>query len=313
MLQYFISTHGARKGLADTALKTADSGYLTRRLVDVAQDVIISEPDCGTLKGISATAIIEGGEEIESLRDRIVGRTALEDVIDPVEGARHRRGERRDQRRPRAGDSALRRPARPHSLGADLRVAPRRLHQVLRPQPRDGQARRHRRGGRRHRRAVHRRAGHAAHDAHVPHRRHGAPRRVVQARSAHGRHDQVRRAERRQEPRRRDHRDEPQRRARHHRRARPRGRALPDRLRRAHPRRGRRERQGRPGARDVGPVHLRHPDRGRRHRQVPGPEGRRDGREEVDEVTGQSRLVVKDSPDEKNQPRLEIRSAATRC
>ncbi len=86
VLQYFISTHGARKGLADTALKTADSGYLTRRLVDVAQDVIISEPDCGTLRGISATAIIEGGEEIESLRDRIVGRTSLDDVIDPVEG-----------------------------------------------------------------------------------------------------------------------------------------------------------------------------------------------------------------------------------
>src|SRR5947209_69146 len=86
VLQYFISTHGARKGLADTALKTADSGYLTRRLVDVAQDVIISEPDCGTLKGISASAIVEGGEEIESLRDRIVGRTSLEDVIDPVEG-----------------------------------------------------------------------------------------------------------------------------------------------------------------------------------------------------------------------------------
>jgi DNA-directed RNA polymerase subunit beta' len=86
VLQYFISTHGARKGLADTALKTADSGYLTRRLVDVAQDVIISEPDCGTLRGITSTAIVEGGEEIESLRDRIVGRTALEDVIDPVEG-----------------------------------------------------------------------------------------------------------------------------------------------------------------------------------------------------------------------------------
>jgi DNA-directed RNA polymerase subunit beta' len=84
--QYFISTHGARKGLADTALKTADSGYLTRRLVDVAQDVIISEDDCGTLKGIWATAIIEGGEEIESLRDRIIGRTALDDVRDPITG-----------------------------------------------------------------------------------------------------------------------------------------------------------------------------------------------------------------------------------
>jgi DNA-directed RNA polymerase subunit beta' len=86
VLQYFISTHGARKGLADTALKTADSGYLTRRLVDVAQDVIISEPDCGTLKGLWSSAIVEGGEEIESLRDRIVGRTALDDVVDPVEG-----------------------------------------------------------------------------------------------------------------------------------------------------------------------------------------------------------------------------------
>jgi len=86
VLQYFISTHGARKGLADTALKTADSGYLTRRLVDVAQDVIISEDDCGTLKGIWATAIIEGGEEIESLRDRIIGRVALDDVRDPITG-----------------------------------------------------------------------------------------------------------------------------------------------------------------------------------------------------------------------------------
>ncbi|MGI8555445.1 MAG: DNA-directed RNA polymerase subunit beta' [Pyrinomonadaceae bacterium] len=87
VLQYFISTHGARKGLADTALKTADSGYLTRRLVDVAQDVIISEPDCGTLKGIWAEAIVRNGEEVESLRDRIVGRTSLDDIIDPVDGS----------------------------------------------------------------------------------------------------------------------------------------------------------------------------------------------------------------------------------
>src|SRR4026208_2473890 len=86
VLDYFISTHGARKGLADTALKTADAGYLTRRLVDGAQDVIIREDDCGTLRGIPASAIIEGGEEIESLRDRIVGRTSLEEVVDPIEG-----------------------------------------------------------------------------------------------------------------------------------------------------------------------------------------------------------------------------------
>ena len=82
VLQYFISTHGARKGLADTALKTADSGYLTRRLVDVAQDVIITEDDCGTVNGIYVEPIIESGEIIEPLRDRIVGRVALEDQYD---------------------------------------------------------------------------------------------------------------------------------------------------------------------------------------------------------------------------------------
>ena len=85
VLQYFISTHGARKGLADTALKTADSGYLTRRLVDVAQDVIVSEEDCGTVRGVWAEAIIRNGEEVESLRDRIVGCTSLDDIIDPVD------------------------------------------------------------------------------------------------------------------------------------------------------------------------------------------------------------------------------------
>ncbi len=82
VLQYFISTHGARKGLADTALKTADSGYLTRRLVDVAQDVIISEVDCGTINGIEVRPIVESGEIIEPLRDRIVGRVSLEQIKD---------------------------------------------------------------------------------------------------------------------------------------------------------------------------------------------------------------------------------------
>lgn len=82
VLEYFISTHGARKGLADTALKTADSGYLTRRLCDVAQDVIITEDDCGTSDGIYVEPIIESGEIIEPLRDRIVGRVALEDQRD---------------------------------------------------------------------------------------------------------------------------------------------------------------------------------------------------------------------------------------
>ncbi len=83
VLQYFISTHGARKGLADTALKTANSGYLTRRLVDVAQDSIITEQDCGTLDGIEMTPLVEGGEVIEGLGDRVLGRVALEDIRDP--------------------------------------------------------------------------------------------------------------------------------------------------------------------------------------------------------------------------------------
>jgi DNA-directed RNA polymerase subunit beta' len=83
VLQYFISTHGARKGLADTALKTANSGYLTRRLVDVAQDMVITQQDCGTLDGIYVSALVEGGEVVERLRDRILGRTTLVDVRDP--------------------------------------------------------------------------------------------------------------------------------------------------------------------------------------------------------------------------------------
>ncbi|MDB4133996.1 DNA-directed RNA polymerase subunit beta' [Flavobacteriaceae bacterium] len=86
ILEYFISTHGARKGLADTALKTADAGYLTRRLVDVAQDVIVSSEDCGTLRGISVTALKKNEEVVEKLKERIVGRTSLQDVIDPVSG-----------------------------------------------------------------------------------------------------------------------------------------------------------------------------------------------------------------------------------
>ncbi|MEK6567240.1 MAG: DNA-directed RNA polymerase subunit beta', partial [Candidatus Omnitrophota bacterium] len=84
VLEYFISTHGARKGLADTALKTADAGYLTRRLVDVAQEVIINEIDCGTLNGITLASIAEGDEMVVSLKDRIAGRTALDNVVDII-------------------------------------------------------------------------------------------------------------------------------------------------------------------------------------------------------------------------------------
>ena len=83
VLQYFISTHGARKGLADTALKTANSGYLTRRLVDVAQDLVVTEPDCGTHQGLLLTSIVEGGDVVEPLRDRVLGRAVAEDVCRP--------------------------------------------------------------------------------------------------------------------------------------------------------------------------------------------------------------------------------------
>ena len=86
VLQYFISTHGARKGLADTALKTANSGYLTRRLVDVAQDVIVREEDCESTDGIEMVPLVEGGEIIEGIGERILGRVALEDVCDPITG-----------------------------------------------------------------------------------------------------------------------------------------------------------------------------------------------------------------------------------
>ncbi|MEW5707709.1 MAG: DNA-directed RNA polymerase subunit beta' [Pseudomonadota bacterium] len=86
VLQYFISTHGARKGLADTALKTANSGYLTRRLVDVTQDLVVTEADCGTTNGFSMKALVEGGEVVEPLRERILGRVTAVDVINPDTG-----------------------------------------------------------------------------------------------------------------------------------------------------------------------------------------------------------------------------------
>src|SRR6202795_3629529 len=83
VLQYFISTHGARKGLADTALKTANSDYLTRRLVDVTQDLVVTEDDCGTQNGVSMKALVEGGEVVEALRERILGRVLAIDLVHP--------------------------------------------------------------------------------------------------------------------------------------------------------------------------------------------------------------------------------------
>ncbi len=83
VLQYFISTHGARKGLADTALKTANSGYLTRRLVDVAQDLVVIGDDCGTEQGLELTPLVEGGDVVEPLRERVLGRNTAADVLRP--------------------------------------------------------------------------------------------------------------------------------------------------------------------------------------------------------------------------------------
>src|SRR6056297_927352 len=84
VLEYFLSSHGARKGLADTALKTADSGYLTRKLVDVAQDVVCTESECGTVNGIFVSAIQEGDEEMAALQDRIIGRYSVDDIHNPL-------------------------------------------------------------------------------------------------------------------------------------------------------------------------------------------------------------------------------------
>ena len=174
MLEYFNSTHGARKGLADTALKTANSGYLTRRLVDVAQDCIITEVDCGTI------ARHQGARHHRRRQGR---RVAGEPHPRPHHGrGRARSVEQRGSGRQRhAARGAACRAARhrrragsEHPLGAHLRDTQRRLRQVLRARSRPRHAGQYGRGGGRHRRAIDRRAGHAAHHAHVPHRRRGA-------------------------------------------------------------------------------------------------------------------------------------------
>ena len=182
VLEYFNSTHGARKGLADTALKTANSGYLTRRLVDVAQDCIIVEEDCGTERGLTVRAVMDGGEVVSALSERILGRTTAEDVLDPVDQRGDRAGQHADRggRRPSAIEKAGVE-ADEDPLGADLRVAGRRLRPLLWARPRPWHAGEYRRGGRRDRRAVDRRAGHAADHAHLPYRRRGAAwRRAVE-------------------------------------------------------------------------------------------------------------------------------------
>ena len=190
VLEYFNSTHGARKGLADTALKTANSGYLTRRLVDVAQDCIITEEDCGTKAGIKMRAIIDAGQVVASLGSRILGRTAAEDIRDPAgTTVIVKRGTLIEEPHVEAISTAGVQEVK-HPLGAHLRDHQRRVRQVLRARSRPRHAGQHGRGGRRHRGAVDRRAGHPAHHAHVPHRRRGADHRAVVHRVELRRHDQ---------------------------------------------------------------------------------------------------------------------------
>ena len=173
VLEYFNSTHGARKGLADTALKTANSGYLTRRLVDVAQDSIITVPDCGSQGGISMRAIIDAGTVVASLGDPHSRAHVGRDPARPRR-KRHRRSGPDDRRRGHAGDHRRRHPGGEDPLRADLRGAQRRLRRLLWTRSSARDARQYGRGGRRHRGAVDRRAGHPAHHAHLPHRRRGA-------------------------------------------------------------------------------------------------------------------------------------------
>ena len=173
VLEYFISTHGARKGLADTALKTADAGYLTRRLVDVAQDVVVNEEDCGTVLGLDMTDTTEGDDVVVPLSDKILGRVACDDVYHPVSDDGHlpcRRALRRSHGRE---DQPGRHRKRQGALRAHLRSPQGRLRQVLRPQPGQRPHDRHRRSRRRHGRPVHRRTRHPADPAHVPYRRRG--------------------------------------------------------------------------------------------------------------------------------------------
>jgi DNA-directed RNA polymerase subunit beta' len=173
VLQYFISTHGARKGLADTALKTANSGYLTRRLVDVAQDLVVTEIDCGTVNGLSITPIVEGGDVVEGLGERVLGRVVSEDVAVASSGeVLVKAGVLIDEKLVKLLEKMgvdqvmVRSPITCETrygvcaqcYGRDL--GPWASHQ-------------HRRGGGRHRGAVDRRAGHAAHHAHLPRRRRG--------------------------------------------------------------------------------------------------------------------------------------------
>jgi hypothetical protein len=196
VLEYFNSTHGARKGLADTALKTANSGYLTRRLVDVAQDCIIIEDDCGTDKGITCSrrrrrrGVARWASASWAARRPRTSSTRTGEVI--VKGRADRRDQGRADRKAGVQEVRIR-----SVLTCEAEVGV--CAQVLRPRPCARHAGQHRRSGRRHRRPVDRRAGHAADHAHLPHRRRGAGGRAVVPRSQLRRQGQDPQPQRREE------------------------------------------------------------------------------------------------------------------
>ena len=278
VLEYFNSTHGARKGLADTALKTANSGYLTRRLVDVAQD-------CDHLRG----GLRHRRRHQRAGRGRRRPDHRLAGPARPGphggrgrQGPRHQEGDRQVRRAARGegggGDREGADPGSAHPLGAHLRDHQRRVRQVLRPRSGARHAGQHRRGGGRHRRPVDRRARHPAHHAHVPSRRRGADGGPVLHRV------QLQRQGEDQEPRRRQGqpgppgRHGPQHGLRHRRPVRQGAGDPEDPLRRPAARRRRRRGQARRAPGPVGPLHAADPDRGRRRRRL-----RRPGRGRVHE------------------------------
>ena len=184
VLEYFNSTHGARKGLADTALKTANSGYLTRRLVDVSQDCVVVEEDCGTENSLDMRAIVQGGAIIASLGERILGRTPAEDVVDAKTGDTIvKEGELIDEAAALKIDELG-----IQSVHIRSPLVCESEHgvcgQLLRARSRPRHAGQYRRGGRRDRRPVDRRAGHAADDADLPHRRRRPAQRDLEPRGA---------------------------------------------------------------------------------------------------------------------------------
>ena len=209
VLEYFNSTHGARKGLADTALKTANSGYLTRRLVDVAQDCIITEEDCGTENGIKVQAVVDAGSVIVALGARVLGRTAAEDVLHPATGeVIVKNGDLIEEKDAEAIEKAEVQEVRIRSVltcATEISVCGKCYGRDL-ARGTQGQ---HRRGGRRHRGAVDRRAGYPAHHAHVPHRRRGTDGRHLVHRVELQRHRADQEPQRREEQRGAPHRHGP--------------------------------------------------------------------------------------------------------